>query len=88
MDELKKYDHHINKAPNFVMLVRNSFTSKVSGSALQKADIKAVQKALKTYKKSKRLKIMEKYMIIRSEVTRWEDVIPAVNKFMDYLESK
>jgi hypothetical protein len=88
MDSLKEYEFHIKQHPNFTLVVRNAFMSQVTQSSLHSTDIKEVQKALKSFKKSKRVKLIEKFMIIQAKVKRYEDVIPAVNEFISIIQSK
>ena len=88
MDSLKQYEFHIKEHPNFTLVVRNAFMSQVTKSSLQSVDIKEVQKALKSFKKSKRVKLIEKFMLIKAKVERYEDVIPAVNEFLSIIQKK
>lgn len=88
MDSLKEYEFHINQHPNFTLVVRNAFMSQVTQSSLRSTDIKELQKALKSFKKSKRVKLIEKFMLIQAKVKRYEDVIPAVNEFISIIQSK
>lgn len=87
MDKLKKYERYINTNADLVLSIRNAFTSKVTGSSLQVKDTKSIQKQLSVYKNKHRIKIMEKFMIIKVDVNRWEDVIPAVNQLMEFIEN-
>jgi len=90
MTELKQYELYIKEYENFVLLVRNAFMSKVTGSSLHSQEVKAIKKALKkSISSEKKLKkIMKKFTELNSEVSRYEEIVPSVNAFIHYLKNK
>jgi len=82
-----EYKRICEKYPMLSRVIRNSLMSQVTNSSHKVSDKKEVLRALKKFKKKKRLKVMESFFLIESETKEFTDIIPNIIKFFETIKN-